>query len=107
MKLKPIAHTVLHVGCIVLLLLQGHRIFELQRQERENQKKVGRMLEMFARCMGNSMPFWLIKLPNGVADVGLRSICVPLENRSCSHPPIHSDAFSNSCLSRVPHCRPT
>jgi hypothetical protein len=30
MKLKPWIHSALHIGCVVLLLLQGHRIWQLR-----------------------------------------------------------------------------
>jgi hypothetical protein len=30
MKLKPWVHSALHIGCVALLLLQGHRIQKLQ-----------------------------------------------------------------------------
>jgi hypothetical protein len=34
MKLKPWIHSALHIGCVALLLLQGHRIRQMQRTER-------------------------------------------------------------------------
>jgi hypothetical protein len=51
MNLRAWAHTALHVGCIALVLLQGHRIFELQQQKRQRQDRIGRVVEMFSRCM--------------------------------------------------------
>jgi hypothetical protein len=32
MKLKPWIHSALHIGCVALLLLQGHRIWQLRRE---------------------------------------------------------------------------
>jgi hypothetical protein len=31
MKLKPWIHSALHLGCVVLLLLQGHRIHQMRK----------------------------------------------------------------------------
>jgi hypothetical protein len=31
MKLKPWIHSALHIGCVALLLLQGHRIQQIQK----------------------------------------------------------------------------
>ncbi len=33
MKLKPWIHSALHIGCVALLLLQGHRIQQIQKLE--------------------------------------------------------------------------
>jgi hypothetical protein len=32
MKLKPWIHSALHIGCVALLLLQGHYIWQLRRE---------------------------------------------------------------------------
>jgi hypothetical protein len=38
MKLKLWIHSVLHIGCVTLLLLQGHRIQQVQKFEAERRK---------------------------------------------------------------------
>jgi hypothetical protein len=39
MKLKWLIHTILHIGCVALLLLEGHRIQQLRRVVAEGQAR--------------------------------------------------------------------
>ena len=39
MKRKSWAHSVLHIGCVLLLLLQGNRIRELRKEAKERSSR--------------------------------------------------------------------
>jgi hypothetical protein len=55
MKLKPWIHSVLHVGCVALLLLQGHRIQQLRTDNLANlarERKAREILWLVSHRLG-------------------------------------------------------
>jgi hypothetical protein len=50
MKTKTWIHLLLHVGCVALLLLQGHRIQQLRESEQRHRVKALQVRQLFFSC---------------------------------------------------------
>jgi hypothetical protein len=50
MKAKAWIHLLLHVGCVALLLLQGHRIQQLRDSEQRHREKALQVRQLFFAC---------------------------------------------------------